>query len=411
MMHDTINRISTFKLKTKVGTQESDSVFSIENGDWTVSKTIIEDDIDFPFERIDSTAINRFASKIFISMQKDFLDFDELSKEITQDFEYKNWPIAFGLVLRSSDCLPEDTPCDTLKTLGLTEQKGQLVARSHSELIPDHATLEIHFSNIASILIMRSIVGILLSLFLSGVIIFCLLYLFKTINEQKQLADIKNDLISNITHEFKTPITTIATALEGIENFSGLNDTVKTKKYLGISNMQLGKLNTMVEKLLETASIDSEYLQLNKEPVDLYQLIEQQLIKYRSSNENLTFDFESEQTPLPFDLDRFHIESAIGNLIDNAIKYGNGIVAVILAQENDRISIEVKDNGPGIPKDQSTRIFDKFYRIPTGNVHNVKGFGIGLYYAQHIIEKHGGTLTLEKESDMTTFKISLYHAH
>jgi two-component system phosphate regulon sensor histidine kinase PhoR len=389
-----------------------DTIMKFKNSRWSTTTAINLETTDrLHINQMDTAAISIFASKIFVSMNNDSFDFDELSSLIKSDFETKNWPIDFGLLLRSPDCVLPTSGCDTLQLFGSTHQKGQLVVASQSAFIPNASALEIHFSNISSILMKRSLIGILLSLLLSGAIIFCLLYLFRTINEQKQLAEIKNDLISNITHEFKTPITTISTALEGIENFSGLDDIVKTKKYIGISNSQLGKLNTMVEKLLETASIDSEHLTLNTQREDLTELIDQLLTKYQISQEAITFNFDSASESVFCNVDKFHIESAIGNLIDNAIKYGNGEVSVSLTHNIDKtVSILVKDNGIGIPKNQRTKIFDKFYRIPTGNVHDVKGFGIGLYYAKHIVEKHEGRLELDHNSELTTFKITLTHA-
>ena len=130
---------------------------------------------------------------------------------------------------------------------------------------------------------MQGLSGILLSLLLSIAIISCLFYLLKTIKHQKQIAEVKNDLISNITHEFKTPISTIGVALESIKNFNVIDDKEKTKSYLEMSSTQLNKLNVMVEKLLETATLDSEDLDLNKDEIDIVVLISALLEKHKIS--------------------------------------------------------------------------------------------------------------------------------
>lgn len=406
---DTFIAPESFKMHKVVGDFTSDTIMSINHGGWQTASTMsLDSGYQLHINRIDTSAINLFASKIFVSMRNETLDFEDLSGLVKADFDSKDWPIEFGVLMRDSDCISEFLHCDTLLVFGETNQRGQLMVASQSAFIPRSADLEIHFSNISSILMRRSFIGISLSLVLSAVIIFCLLYLYRTINQQKELAEIKNDLISNITHEFKTPITTISTALEGIENFSGPEDHEKTKKYIRISNGQLGKLNTMVEKLLETASIDSEHLELKLTKVNLTELVELQLAKYRLSSNEKTFIFVSDKKNIITEADEFHIESAIGNLLDNAVKYGGNEIKVKVKQsEVGKLTIEVLDNGIGVPKDQRTKIFDKFYRIPTGNVHDVKGFGIGLYYAKHIIEKHQGSLEIMTNSSRTNFKITL----
>ena len=253
----------------------------------------------------------------------------------------------------------------------------------------------------------RSSTGILLSFLLSLTIISCLFYLLKIINKQKQLAEIKNDLISNITHEFKTPITTVSTALEAIETFNALDDKEKTKKYLSISTSQLKKLHQMVEKLLETATLDSEKLLLKKEETDIVSLIKNIASKDEYISTDKSIEFHSLKESFMVKLDTFHFENAINNLIDNAIKYGGDEIEVHVSFVLNNIEITIADNGEGIEKNQRDKIFDKFYRVPKGNTHNVKGFGIGLYYTKKIIEKHEGKIHLIPNTKNTIFKITL----
>ena len=215
-------------------------------------------------------------------------------------------------------------------------------------------------------------------------------------------------MISNITHEFKTPITTVSTAIEAMNSFNILNDTTKTKEYLSISGNQLTKLSLMVEKLLETAILDSDKLMLQKETVDVVWLIEECVKKQAFVNSEKEISFSTNVKELLVRIDVFHFENAIANLIDNAIKYGGNAIEISVNAVLGSLEINVADNNKnGIDRNQRDKIFDKFYRIPKGNTHDVKGFGIGLYYTKKIIEKHGGTISLESETKNTVFKIKI----
>jgi two-component system phosphate regulon sensor histidine kinase PhoR len=238
-------------------------------------------------------------------------------------------------------------------------------------------------------------------------IVSCLFYLLKIIKHQKQLAEVKNDLISNITHEFKTPIATIGVALESINNFNAIEDKVKTKKYINISSEQLSKLNIMVEKLLETATLDSDNLELNKETVDVVTLLNDLTQRYKIQFPKNEFNASLKVKNLKAQLDIFHFENAINNILDNAVKYGGKIISVDLIPQQNSFDILISDNGNTLSKANKDRIFEKFYRIPKGNTHDVKGFGIGLYYTKTIIEKHNGSIDLNLAKDLTTFKITL----
>jgi two-component system phosphate regulon sensor histidine kinase PhoR len=224
------------------------------------------------------------------------------------------------------------------------------------------------------------------------------------IRKQKELSLIKNDLISNITHEFKTPIATASAALEGIQNFTTSGDVAKSTRYLTVGREQLTKLNLMVEKLLETATIDSEKLALQKSHFDMAHTITEAVIRYRGMTEKM-IELEIEKETLIVFGDEFHLENAINNLLDNAIKYGGDIIKVKASPLKDSVSIAITDNGTSLTAKDSKYLFEKFYRVPQGDTHNVKGYGIGLFYTKAIIEKHGGTISLHLKP--TTFKIHL----
>lgn len=279
-----------------------------------------------------------------------------------------------------------------------------LKTQAKSTFLKEKEKIEVNFSNEINTILKDGIIGILLSLILSVAIIASLFYLLHIIKKQKKIAEIKNDFISNITHEFKTPITTINTALEAIKNFNDKNDKQKTNNYIDISKEQLQKLHLMVEKILETASIDSEKVLLKKEKTNLVKLISDLVEQNTSATEKAIY-FTTNSNEILIDLDVFHFKNALQNLLDNAVKYGENEIEIKMEKQQNKVQITVQDSG-SIPKGQNELIFDKFYRIPTGNKHNVKGFGIGLYYTKNIINKHHGKIHLHNNKP-TTFIIEI----
>ncbi|MBT8299296.1 MAG: HAMP domain-containing histidine kinase [Maribacter sp.] len=289
-----------------------------------------------------------------------------------------------------------------------THHPNLLETISTSELIPTRQSLKLRFQNPARAIFVRGSFGILLSLVLSLSIILSLYLLVNIIFKQKQLVEIKNDLISNITHEFKTPIATVLAALESITAFNPDNDSMRNKKYFEISKEQLHKLDGMVEKLLETAALDSQELEIQKSPHDIAPIINRIVKQYSNTYPNKKFIKPRGNKTNIEELDLFHFENAINNILDNAVKYGGDTIRVGIIEENTKTVISIIDNGNGIPLKLQKKIFEKFYRIPSGNVHDVKGFGIGLYYSKNVIEKHGGLLTLISNPTIgTEFKIYL----
>lgn len=352
-------------------------------------------------KRVDSTVgLANLTSKLIFAITKDTLNFQKLDTLLQQELGRKDISITYNF-----EHVDRDSSIRTYKktaTAPLT-----LSTFSKSTYLPRRERLKLSYSNPTATILKHSLSGILLSFILSACIVSCLFYLLHIIKKQKQLAEIKNDLISNITHEFKTPIATAATAIEGIKNFNLENDKAKTEKYLDISNQQLQKLHQMVEKLLETATLDSDKLLINKEETNMVILLNQLVEKYRLLAPNKEILFSTNISELQKKVDPFHFENALANLIDNAVKYGGEKIEVNLNSLLNGIEISVADNGSGIEPGQGEKIFEKFYRIPTGNRHDVKGFGIGLFYTKKIVEKHGGTIELFPSKKHTIFKITL----
>ncbi len=332
--------------------------------------------------------LEMLTSKIVVSFSEDSLSLNQIDSLLLKELKRKDIHLKYGLFYKNdwegNQILREDIV-----------DKSELTASTGSSFIMDGSSLQMHYNNNSLTILKRNSISLLISFILVLSIIFCLLYLLKIIQKQKELAEIKNDLIGNITHELKTPLATISVALEGIQNFNSNNDIEKSKKYAEMSKTEIEKLTLMVEKILETATLDSNSLQLNLEETNLVSLVKKvSSINPKFANgKELIFTTKVEECLT--NIDRFHFENALNNIIDNALKYGGSIIEVTVEASNSEGIIRIKDNGNNLNKQQASKIFEKFYRVPKGNTHDVKGFGIGLYYSKNIIEKHGGSIEVD----------------
>ncbi|MET2986015.1 sensor histidine kinase [Aureibaculum conchae] len=403
-----VNSLSRNALRTKIDSTLK-NISKLEN-----EKPILIKDFrnrNFPFYTTNNVLpknIDSLISKVFISISRDSMDLEKLDSHLSEELSRHRLNINYAL---KYDYLRRDSQDSLIKesrSLNLENfPKKYLTATSKSTFLPRRGNLELLFTNEVAILLRKSLVSILLSFLLSAGIIASLVFLLKTIYKQKQLAEVKNDLINNITHEFKTPIATIGVALESIMNFNAIDDKEKTKTYLNMSTDQLSKLNIMVEKLLETASLDSDTLNLNFEKINSTELIENIIAKHDFQLENKTIVFEKGDADMIIKVDAFHFENVVNNIIDNAIKYGGDAITVTAKQVKNKFELSISDNGNSLTKANKDKIFEQFYRVPKGNTHDVKGFGIGLYYAKKIVEKHNGSISVILGKSLTTFKITI----
>ncbi len=234
---------------------------------------------------------------------------------------------------------------------------------------------------------------------LTLIIICCFSLTILIIFRQKRLSEIKSDFVSNITHELKTPISTISLAAQML-NDKSIPAERKNLSYLGgIVADESKRLGFLVEKVLQMAIFEKTKLKLKLKDVDIHEIIKKVTsafaIQVDNINGKLVMDLSASDT-VCF-ADEVHITNVINNLLDNALKYRNGhpVIEIITKNASRGIVIAVKDNGIGISKDDQKRIFDQFYRVPTGNIHNVKGFGLGLSYVKKIAESHGGKIWVD----------------
>jgi two-component system phosphate regulon sensor histidine kinase PhoR len=253
---------------------------------------------------------------------------------------------------------------------------------------------------------------ILFSVFLTLLTGLAFLFMYRSMRAQQRLMEIKNDFISNVTHELKTPVTTVSVALEALRNFKGLENPQRTEEYLNIAQSELNRLTILTDKILKTAIFENKGVNFEAEPVDLFKTMEQVLHSMKLVFEKQKAQVTFEKTGEAFTISggSVHLTNVIYNLLDNALKYSTGEprISVSLAEQDNRVIIKVADNGIGIPKEYSKKIFEKFFRVPAGDVHNVKGYGLGLSYVDSVIRSHKGNIVVESEAGIgTTFIISL----
>lgn len=220
------------------------------------------------------------------------------------------------------------------------------------------------------------------------------------IYRQNKLSEIKNDFINNMTHELKTPIATIRISSESLLNFNDNTDPEKRLRYAGIIYKENKRLEQQVERVLNIAKLDKKELKLKLESIDIHEIVEEAKENFEFSQleevgGKITLDLQAENHIVSADM--VHVTNVVNNLIDNAIKYCEQVPQIEISTKNQKgkCLLTVADNGKGISKEDIKFIFDKFYRVPTGNVHDVKGFGLGLYYVKTIIEELGGSITVK----------------
>ncbi len=249
------------------------------------------------------------------------------------------------------------------------------------------------------------------SIILTLVIILSFLLTILIIFRQKRLSEIKNDFVSNMTHELKTPISTISLASQMLND-----ETIPTesKNFNNISRIirdESKRLGYQVEKVLQMAIFDQGRIKLKKKKTDINELIHNVIINFtlQIENKNGTIEEDYSADTAVMQVDNVHFTNMISNIVDNAVKYSGEepALSVSTLNKNEKLIVRVKDSGIGIKKEDQRKIFEKFYRVPTGNIHNVKGFGLGLSYVKKIAEEHNGTVSLKSEPGIgTEFEIS-----
>ncbi len=290
-------------------------------------------------------------------------------------------------------------------------QAGQSFQLFPSDFFSVPNYLMVYFPNRKAFLLKQMQQTLIISFVLILLIITIFSYVLVSFIRQKRLSEERNDFINNMTHEFKTPISTIAIACEAMKDPFVNQNAQMRDTYVDIINKENIRLSTMAEKILQSAMLDNKQIKMNRDAVNTKRII-------LSVIENFNLQLEQKNGKIhTFFLaanhhivaDKVHFTNIIYNLLDNAIKFSPNNPEIIIKTFNERTNliIEVIDNGIGIPKSEHKKVFEKLYRVSSGNIHDVKGFGLGLSYVQAIVEMHRGSISLESEVGKgTTFKLT-----
>ena len=249
---------------------------------------------------------------------------------------------------------------------------------------------------------------LLLSLLFTLIILVSFYLTVKTILQQKKISEVKNDFINNMTHELKTPIATISLATDAMAH--SINDSAKG--FTGIIKQESERMHKHVEQILQMARIDRDEFKINTENVDIGEFVkdvcENQMIRINEKNGTLQLNLPKNEVYVEADPD--HFANVVYNLLDNALKYTKNEphIEITINESNDYVYFNVKDNGMGMSRDVSKHVFDKFYRAGSGNVHNIKGFGLGLSYVKAVVNRHRGDISVKSEPGKgSTFTVKL----
>ena len=246
---------------------------------------------------------------------------------------------------------------------------------------------------------------ILFSILLLGITILSFVLLYRNLLKQQRLAALKNEFISNITHELKTPIATVGVAIEALKNFNAIQDPERTKEYLDISSNELQRLSLLVDKVLKLSMFEKKEVELKYETFDLKGVVNEVVnslkLQFEKNHARVAVTHEGDLT---LQGDRLHLLSVVFNLLDNAVKYSKEepSIKIDMQGHDENVVLNVTDNGIGIPQEYKDKVFDKFFRIPPGDTHNAKGYGLGLSYVAQVIQKHNGTIAIESQPGIGT---------
>lgn len=313
---------------------------------------------------------------LVLKLVSDTLKKKEIQQKYQSKLQKQQIMLPFSLAINSKEKNSKPSEISAKATLGLL-------------------TYQANFDNSRWLLTKKIIPQILFSFFLIAITTLSFLLIFRNLQQQSRLTELKNDFVSNVTHELKTPISTVSVAIEALSSFNVLQNPAQTKEYLEISKNELNRLTILVDKVLKMSIFEQKDLALKVEIVDFKALVENVLatmkLQFEKYHTQIDYDFIGNHFTLEGDV--IHLTNVVYNLLENALKYSpEPIISIRLTEENQQIKLAIQDNGIGISEEYLPKIFDKFFRVPTGDVHNTKGYGLGLSYVRSVVEKHKGTI-------------------
>lgn len=413
-------------------------VFDPRNGNpGFVSVPKISDDLDKKFKREDEIAKKRLELKI-AALGKDTFSYTRLSmvEDVSKEMQEANIPLyklikfdPLGKLLKEElinhniNLKPAYKVTlakkDSVLFVSASNVKGEFLPENTyktvifgNDLFRDPGLLTVSFPDKNSAIVSNLSATLASSVGLLLVLVFIFSYTLYAILKQKKISEMKTDFINNMTHEFKTPVATIMIASEALKDPEVTEDKARLKRLAGIIYDENVRLGSHIERVLSIARLEKGELKMENTEVDMNDLImivlDSMELQLQKRNAIININTDAEHAVVFGD--ELHLSNVIYNLIDNANKYSANTPEITISTRNTgkQLIIEIADKGIGMTKEQAKRIFDQFYRVPTGNLHDVKGFGLGLNYVQDIIKKLNGTVKVSSEKDRgTTFEISL----
>ena len=324
-------------------------------------------------------------------LSDDTIPKDQLIKRYKSQLEKSELPLAFSV--SKIDSLPDEV------------SKEGIVHYAPAS-IPPFQFYQLEVEDYRWFLLKRMAPQMIFGLFLLLFTGLTFWVIFRSLRQQQQLTKLKNDFISNITHELKTPIATVSVALEALKDFNALNNPQRTREYIDISQHEMQRLAMLVDRVLKMSMFESQTLQIQREPFNLKNAVQKILesLSLQFEKNRAKVNFTTEGQDFQIDADPIHLTNVVYNLLDNALKYSKDQpnIDINLSEHNGSLTLSVKDQGIGIPKEYQSKVFDQFFRVPNGDRHNVKGYGLGLSYVAGVIQQHGGQIILDSEVDNGT---------
>jgi signal transduction histidine kinase len=257
-----------------------------------------------------------------------------------------------------------------------------------------------HYQGVILKSILAQIMFALVLLISTGAAFF---FTYRNLRKQEALNTLRNDFINNISHELKTPVSTVSVALEALKTFDRKNDPSKSDEYLDIAFSEMKRLDQLISQILNTSILEDNAGYLKPEEADLISLTKDVLnsMQVRFDQKKAKIEFIASADKIILKLDKLHIQGVLINILDNSLKYcrDNPEIRVTLEQGKSSEYLRISDNGPGIPKEYLSKVFDKFFRVPKGDIHNIKGYGLGLSFADLVMKNHSGSISVMNKKE------------
>ncbi|MEP7163158.1 MAG: HAMP domain-containing sensor histidine kinase [Ferruginibacter sp.] len=326
---------------------------------------------------------------------QDTLKIAEINTALTRHLKQQNAMVPFTISRLNSAYEPDETNINEV-TVGFAHP----------------ITYQLKLGKTFPYLMKQISLPIVFSILLLGITILSFVLLYRNLLKQRRLTEIKNEFIGNITHELKTPIATVSVAIEAMKNFNALQNPGRTQEYLDISANELQRLSLLVDKVLSLSKFQKNEIEIKKEKFDLLQLTRDVMesMKPQFEKENAVTTLQTSGADFDIEADERHISSVIYNLLDNALKYSkvDPKIDIQLIDHEQYLELRVSDNGIGIAPEYNRKIFEQFFRVPHGDKHNTKGYGLGLSYVNYIVKSHQGFIEVESEMGKgSTFIVKL----